>query len=356
MALYGTDQSKWQGNNVTEGDFIIIKATEGVGYVDPTCDAKYQMNKAAGKLLGVYDFARPDLGSAEAEAQFFVDNIKGYIGEAILVLDWEQPGTQSNVGWAKAWLDKVYKLTGVRPLIYMSASVVNSYDWSSVAKDYGLWIAGYPNAYNVPNPPRPNPGDMPYGIGAWEFWAIWQYTSSAGTLDRDIANMDKKAWKKYAAVNGKPEPTPTPTPDDPLDKYTDEQLADMVMAGKFGNGDERKQKLGKRYDAVQAIVDSRYAKKTPEQIADEVIAGKWGNGDERKRNLEAAGYNYQEVQDIVNKKMGQSTYINYCVRRGDTLSAIAAQYGTTVNKIMKDNPQIQNADLIYPGQRIIIKK
>lgn len=308
MALYGTDQSKWQGNNVTEGDFIIIKATEGVGYVDPTCDAKYQMNKAAGKLLGVYDFARPDLGSAEAEAQYFVDNTKGYIGEAILVLDWEQPGTQSNVGWAKEWLDKVYKLTGVRPLIYMSASVVNSYDWSSVAKDYGLWIAGYPNAYNVPNPPRPNPGDMPYRIGAWEFWAIWQYTSSAGTLDRDIANMDKKAWKKYAKPNSEPAPTPTPTP----------------------------------------------AKKTNEEIADDVLAGKWGNGDDRKKRLEAAGYNYDAIQAIVNNKMAPS--ISYAVRRGDTLSAIAQRYGTTVNKIMKDNPQIQNADIIYPGQRIIIKK
>ena len=87
--MHGTDQSNWQPNQITEGDFIICKATEGCGYVDPTCDAKYQMNKAAGKLLGVYHYARPDLGnSAEAEAEFFVNNIKGYIKEAILVLDW----------------------------------------------------------------------------------------------------------------------------------------------------------------------------------------------------------------------------------------------------------------------------
>lgn len=356
MALYGTDQSKWQGNNVTEGDFIIIKATEGVGYVDPTCDAKYQMNKAAGKLLGVYDFARPDLGSAEAEAQYFVDNIKGYIGEAILVLDWEQPGTQSNVGWAKAWLDKVYKLTGVRPLIYMSASVVNSYDWSSVAKDYGLWIAGYPNAYNVPNPPRPNPGDMPYGIGAWEFWAIWQYTSSAGTLDRDIANMDKKAWKKYAKPNSEPAPTPTPTPTPA--KKTNEEIADEVLAGKWGNGDDRKKRLeaaGYDYNAIQEIVNRKAGvKKSNEEIANEVMAGKWGNGDDRKKRLEAAGYNYDAIQAIVNNKMAPS--ISYAVRRGDTLSAIAQRYGTTVDKIMQDNPFITDRNLIYPGQRLVIRK
>ena len=65
MILYGTDQSNWQPNQITEGDFIICKATEGTNYVDPTCDPKYQMNKAAGKLLGVYHFARPEWNSAE---------------------------------------------------------------------------------------------------------------------------------------------------------------------------------------------------------------------------------------------------------------------------------------------------
>lgn len=43
------------------------------------------------------------------------------------------------------------------------------------------------------------------------------------------------------------------------------------------------------------------AKKTVEQIAKEVIAGKWGNGSERKKKIEAAGYNYSEVQKAVNK-------------------------------------------------------
>lgn len=41
--------------------------------------------------------------------------------------------------------------------------------------------------------------------------------------------------------------------------------------------------------------------KTVDEVAQEVIAGKWGNGDEREKNLEAAGYNYDEVQDKVNE-------------------------------------------------------
>ena len=42
-------------------------------------------------------------------------------------------------------------------------------------------------------------------------------------------------------------------------------------------------------------------KKTNEKIAREVIAGKWGNGSERKKKLKAAGYNYRKIQNIVNK-------------------------------------------------------
>ena len=208
MALYGYDISKWQsvGTGDSAKDFIICKATEGSGYVDPNCDKHYQRAKKQGKLLGHYHFARPDLNKdtdgAKKEAQFFVANCKNYFGESIPVLDWEQPGTTGQVSWAKAWLDEVYRLTKVRPLIYMSASVVNGNNWSSISGNYGLWIAGYPNAYNVKNPPTPTVKNMPYKIGSWAFWAIWQYSSSAGTLDRDIANMDRAAWAKYAAVAG----------------------------------------------------------------------------------------------------------------------------------------------------------
>lgn len=203
MALYGVDISMYQAVGTGDGwGFVLCKATEGWGYVDPLCDAHYQRAKNNHQRRGVYHFARPDLNPNGAidEADFFVDNCQGYIKDGILVLDWEC--AVWNVGWAKTWLDRVYSRTGVKPLIYMSASVVNDYDWSSVANaDYGLWIAGYPNEYNVPNPPRPDEGYLPYGIGAWAFCAMWQYSSSAGTLDRDIFYGDVNAWNAYAGRN-----------------------------------------------------------------------------------------------------------------------------------------------------------
>ena len=48
-------------------------------------------------------------------------------------------------------------------------------------------------------------------------------------------------------------------------------------------------------------------KKTISQIADEVIAGKWGNGTARKTKLEVAGYDYDAVQAEVNKKLGAAS-------------------------------------------------
>jgi len=87
-----------------------------------------------------------------------------------------------------------------------------------------------------------------------------------------------------------------------------EEIAKEVIAGKWGNGDERKQKLTKAgydYAAVQAKVNELCngkapTKKTNEDIAQEVIAGKWGNGAERKKRLAEAGYDAAAIQKIVN--------------------------------------------------------
>lgn len=101
-------------------------------------------------------------------------------------------------------------------------------------------------------------------------------------------------------------------------------------------------------------------KKSNEEIAREVIEGKWGNGVERKSRLTAAGYDYAEVQKIVNKlceSVGQKpiSTIQYIVKKGDTLSGIAKKYKLTLAEILALNPTIKNADKIYVGQKIRIQ-
>ena len=82
------------------------------------------------------------------------------------------------------------------------------------------------------------------------------------------------------------------------------EIAKEVLAGAWGNGDARKQKLeaaGYNYSEVQTAVNKLCNKKSVTTIAKEVIAGKWGNGNDRKKKLESAGYNYNEVQREVNR-------------------------------------------------------
>ena len=45
----------------------------------------------------------------------------------------------------------------------------------------------------------------------------------------------------------------------------------------------------------------------------------------------------------------------YTIKRGDTLSTIAARFGTSVSNLMALNPQIKNANLIYEGHTIRIR-
>ncbi len=104
-------------------------------------------------------------------------------------------------------------------------------------------------------------------------------------------------------------------------KKSVETLAKEVIAGKWGNGATRKQKLtaaGYDYAAVQSRVDELMgkttkttektatkttAKKSVETLAKEVIAGKWGNGVTRRQKLTAAGYDYSAIQKRVNELM-----------------------------------------------------
>lgn len=95
-------------------------------------------------------------------------------------------------------------------------------------------------------------------------------------------------------------------------------------------------------------------KKTVEEIAQEVINGKWGNGEERKQRLTNAGYNYYSIQDKVNELLGYQTKYYVIVKKGDTVWNLAQKYKTTVNQIAKWN-NLGNPDYIVVGQKIRVK-
>ena len=85
MSLNGVDVASYQSGidfAQVPCDFAIIKATEGTSYVNPACSDQYSSAKGAGKLIGFYHYVKG--GDAIAEANFFVDSIRSYIGSANL--------------------------------------------------------------------------------------------------------------------------------------------------------------------------------------------------------------------------------------------------------------------------------
>lgn len=217
--LKGIDISRYQSGiniNTLDIDFIIVKATEGVGYTDPNYREYLSEALASNKKIGLYHYARPDLGNkAEDEATWFLSKAKDYIKKAILVLDWEI--NTSNTTWAYNFLQTVYEKTGVRPIIYMSASPANAYDWTRVVNgNFGLWIASYGANTGAPGTPPTNK--------YWPFYILWQYTSK-GYINGYSKNLDlnyfygtKSTWDKYA----NPETNSTPEPEE---KY---EVGDVV--------------------------------------------------------------------------------------------------------------------------------
>lgn len=153
------------------------------------------------------------------------------------------------------------------------------------------------------------------------------------------------------------EDKPTKPTGKPSNKQSDLELACEVLEGKHGNGEERKKKLGSKYDEVQKQVKFMVAcrDKSAEQMASYVWQGKFGNGDLRKRAINLCNHSYNAVQSLVERGIGKpSAKVYYTVKKGDTLSQIAFKYGTSVNAIVKLN-NIKNPNLINIGQKLRIK-
>ena len=103
-----------------------------------------------------------------------------------------------------------------------------------------------------------------------------------------------------------PKPTQKPTSTDKKETTGTnglgiEQLATNTVNGVYGNGEERKKKLGKLYESVQIVINERFkvisASESHRLLAKEVLKGNLGNGDERKKNL---GSYYNTVQGLIN--------------------------------------------------------
>lgn len=206
--LKGIDISSWQDdidlrkvivNNSL--DFVIIKATEGAGFVEKTCDYWVQTCISNGTLWGFYHYAYSDGNAPEDEAMFFYEACKNYFGHGIPILDIETDKISDWGNWCQRFIDKIHALTGIYPMIYTSSAFMDRFEKTKLPATCGMWVAQYPYyAHGFDN--------ITYEDGSypWPFIAIWQFTSQGqlsgytGYLDLDYAYMNRAAWLLYAGA------------------------------------------------------------------------------------------------------------------------------------------------------------
>lgn len=335
MADTGIDTASYQGcwngapAKASGVQFAFIKLNQGTGYVNPYATCQVNAARANGIREGAYDFASPQTSSPEAEADKFVAEARarGMVGRAIPVLDWEPSAPGGYWGkqtwWALRWVNRVKSTWGVNPMVYMSAAMIPTGDWSAVvATNAGLWVAGYPRGYMGDR--LRDPGSVPYSVSPWPFAAAWQYSSSgsvggvSGAVDVNWFYGDAVTWAKYAGAPASSVTSNATTP--PKNNKTNgapvadaNTLASAVIRGEYGNDPQRRQLLGSRYTEVMAIVNRRLS----------------GSG--------------------VTTPSGNTGYC-VVVSSGDTMGAIASRTGRTPASAW--SVPSGNINRIWPGQRV----
>lgn len=299
--MNGIDISAWQGDagidlSKIAYDFCIVKATEGTDYKNRYFTAHCDKVLNRNKLLGAYHYANG--GDPQKEADYFLQYAKKYIGKAILVLDWEAKNNQlfgvKDLEWCLQWCSYVQKKTGIKPIIYVQKSAMDAVKRCG----YGLWVAQYPD-YNETGYQEHPWNEGKYNCLIRQYTSVGKLSGYSDSLDLNKAYISSASWNKLA---GKVKVNTSTT-------KSINTLAKEVLEGKWGNGADRKAmltKAGYNYNKVQAAVNKLVkasqmsADNVINAVAHEVIAGKWGNGQERVDRLKVAGYDPEIIQARVN--------------------------------------------------------
>ncbi len=322
----GIDVSKWEAPvdwpkvRATGQRFAIMKATEGKTWTDPSFHENWIGAKTAGLLRGAYCYFHPDQ-DPKSQADCFVSTVKAENddGELPPILDLEDAGklgAAKIISQTKIWLDGVEAAFGRKPMIYSGISFLNT-SFSvlgggppSWAKDYPFWLAWYPYTYTdgmIPSMPR-----------GWFNWTFWQYSEKGSVnginagVDMDVFNGTLEQLYAFARVQ--------PGPVRPASHVVAAGDSFETIANKYGV-------------TLRALVNANLQLlKVGDTLAVPAV---------------------EVVPPDPEPTPPPPARRTYTVVAGDTLSAIALRFNTTVAAIASAN-NIANVNLIRVGQVLTI--
>lgn len=328
MKKLGIDISKHQGDiNLAalkdKVEFVIIRA----GYsnsIDPKFERNYNLCKELGIPVGTYWYSYAlNADAAKKEANTFLNVLKGKQFEYPVYLDMEDAdGWKKKHGYnfdnSKAISEafcSIVEDAGYYTGIYASKSWFDTY--LKGLDRYNKWIAHWSNvSYEDKS-----------GVGMHQYTSKLKLNGYSGNLDGDYAHTDFPTIIKSGGLNGYGKGTETTKPVKPSKPQTSSETIYIVKKGDTLSG------IASKYGTTYQVLASYNGISNP--------------------NLIGVG----QTIKIPNGTMSHITNTSsrtYIVKSGDTLSSIAKKYGTTYQKIAKDN-NISNPNKIYPGQKLIIK-
>ncbi|WP_346960991.1 LysM peptidoglycan-binding domain-containing protein [Faecalicatena contorta] len=304
------DVSEHQGN--INWDQVKSTGVEGViircGYGDNIAsqDDKYWKRNAdectrLGIPFGVYIYSyATSMAQAESEAQHALRCVKGYKLSYPIYLDLEHSGTEAGaVDRAKRFGD-IIEAAGYWCGIYANLSWWNNY--LPGLDRFTKWIAQYNSSCDYTGKNK----DM------WQYSSKGRVAGIAGNVDMNECYRDLPAEIKGgfgSASTPKPTPAPAPAPAPASRTYT-------VKSGDTLSG----------------------------------IAAKYGTTYQHLADINGiSNPNVIYAGQVLKIDGAAAAAKTYTVKSGDTLSGIAAKFGTTYQHLAQING-ISNPDLIHPGQ------
>ena len=349
--VHGVDVSYWEPKvdwrslRAQGFRFALIRATSGTGYVDPKFSVHWAGAGAAGILRGAYHYLFGGL-DARKQAELFIDTVGSDKGELPPIVDLEDKYNENVpnrilIQTCKVFLDIIEPVFGRTPIVYsrktyLDPKVTINGKAPSWAKNYDLWVAQYPFNFDPARMPNVN---MPKQPNGWRDWKFWQYSESAilegVTNDSNQPTAIDLNWFRGTEAE--------------LFQYANIEPAESqmytVQAGDTFEtiADKHGLKLTELLDANPSLLRVGDELKIPGRVTIPEIPVDTDE-DTSSQPLDTTG----------GATSGSAGTRTHTVTVGDTLSAIAAKYNTTVDAIMSINPQIRDRNIIHLGQKINI--
>ena len=324
LEYQGIDVSNWQGyinySEVKEAgiNIVYIKSSQGSNIKDAYFDKNYKNAKANGLKVGFYHFlTATNTQQAEEEARFFASVIANKTPDCKLVMDYEVFGGASveEINQiAEVFLETTKRLTNKEVILYSDLNNIRTVFGRNLSQNYELWLAYYGDYERLGN------------IGTnWENFIGVQY-SDRGRVNGINGYVDRDRYSEEIFLD---EVSEIPVIKNPKEITNTQSINYTIKKG------DTLWEIARRYGTTVQEIASINNIQNPNLIYP-------GETIRVLTNSTTSGEETRGTGDII-----------YTVQRGNTLSEIAQEYNVTVNHIVELN-NIQNPNLIYPGQKLRI--